>query len=297
MPCYRPMDCWRQPGALKPGEKRIVFSRHDPIATPLTVPCGQCIGCRLERSRRWAVRIMHEASLHDANSFLTLTYSPENVPTDGSLRVEDFQNFMKRLRRGSSSPLRFFHCGEYGETTRRPHYHCCLFGEDFRSDRELVKRTERGDSLFESPRLTETWGLGHAWIGDLTFESAAYVARYCLKKITGDKAEAHYQGRRPEYVTMSRRPGIGAPWLLQDRNLFETYRDDTVIMRGREMMPPPAYDKLLEKIDPALFARVKKSRSEEAGDFYDSPDNYSGRLVVREEVKESTAENCLKRKI
>ncbi|QKI28925.1 VP4 [Kummerowia striata gokushovirus] len=295
MPCYCPLSAWRE-RAPAPGAKgTITFGRREgfyDLAEPLHLPCGQCIGCRLERSRRWAVRLMHESTLHDRNSFLTLTYDDDRVPKDGSLNVQDFQLFMKRLRRGSSSPLRFFHCGEYGEQTARPHYHAILFGEDFSDDREVYRTTPQGDRLYNSRRLSEVWGLGHAVIGDVTFESAAYVARYCLKKVTGDKAEAHYGGRKPEYVTMSRRPGIGAGWF--DRFSAETYRDDSVVMRGKEMMPPPFYDKLLERIDPVLFERVKRERTT-AQEAQDADPNWLRRLRDRCAVKTQTINSTLKR--
>lgn len=302
MPCFRPLDCWRQPGSLKPGEARIVFSRHDQAAQPLTVPCGQCIGCRLERSRRWAVRLMHENQMHERSSFLTLTYDDDHVPLNGSLKFEDFQLFMKRLRRGSSGPLRFFHCGEYGERTSRPHYHCILFGEDFSGDRVFLKKNGRGESLYSSRRLCELWEKGaleQQTIGDVSFESAAYVARYCLKKVTGPGAEAHYAGRAREYVTMSRRPGIGAGWF--EKFSSDVYPSDSVVVRGREMLPPPFYDRLLEKVDPALFARVKRERRAAGPDTaeYEVWREFLGgeRLAVKEEVKSQTVRNALKRSI
>lgn len=293
MPCYKPMDCWRQLGHLKAGEPRIVFTKHQREATPLTIPCGQCIGCRLERSRRWAVRLMHESQQHPKSSFLTLTYDQEHVPPDMSLRIDDFQKFMKRLRRGSSSPLRFFHCGEYGETTQRPHYHVCLFGEDFSSDREHIRDNSRGEPLYASRRLSETWGLGsyeQQIIGDLTFESAAYVARYCLKKITGSQADAHYGARTPEYVTMSRRPGIGAEWYSHFAS--EVFPSDSVVIKRAdsyvEMLPPPFYDKLLEKADPVLFKKIKRERKRSAEKLADGHDSRSRRLMDREICKTQT---------
>lgn len=295
MPCYKPLSAWRVSAGA--GKSRIYFSKDEgnfwDTREGIDLPCGQCIGCRLERSRRWAVRIMHEAQMHEASCFITLTYSDEHVPRNGSLDVRDFQLFMKRLRRGSSGPLRFFHCGEYGDQTARPHYHACLFGEDFLSDRQLLKANKQGDPLYVSDKLSEAWGLGHANFGALTFESAAYVARYCLKKISGAKAADHYGDRKPEYVTMSRRPGIGATWFARFGK--EVYPSDSTVMRGKEMMPPPFYDKLLEKTDPLLFAEVKAKRISEAGDFYDNPDNRSGRLLVREEVKQQTVKNTLRR--
>ena len=311
MQCLRPLSAWRQPSTENNGKSTIVFGRQHlenyDVATSLDLPCGQCINCRLERSRRWAVRIMHESQLHEKNSFLTLTYDNDKLPSGGTLRVEDFQLFMKRLRRGSSSPLRFFHCGEYGcddpetclqpgcQHTARPHYHAIIFGENFSHDRQLYKTTKRGDQLFNSPSLSDTWGLGHAVIGNLSFESAAYVARYCLKKITGDDAEAHYKGRKPEYVTMSRRPGIGADWY--DKYKKEVYPSDSVVMRGREMLPPPYYDKLLEKSDPALFDKIKRERTNAAKDFADSEDSRSRRLIDRRIVKEQTIQKTLRRSV
>lgn len=235
--------------------------------------------------------------MHEASSFITLTYDNEHVPKDGSLNVRDFQLFMKKLRRGSSVPLRFFHCGEYGDENLRPHFHACLFGEDFLADRVFLKNNPRGEPLYGSRRLYEAWGKGafeQQTIGALTFESAAYVARYCLKKVTGPRAVSHYGDRKPEYVTMSRRPGIGSAWML--RFGAETYASDSVVMRGREMMPPPFYDKLLQKTDPFLFESIKDERERQGRFQKASPDRTYERLRVREEVKEQTIKNALKRK-
>ncbi|AZL82965.1 replication initiator protein [Apis mellifera associated microvirus 18] len=243
---------------------------------------------------------MHELQTHERASFLTLTYDDDHVPKDGSLNVKHFQDFMKRLRRGCSSPLRFFHCGEYGEENARPHYHCILFGEDFMSDRVPYKKTPLGHQIYVSPRLSEVWGNGaleQQHIGDVTFESAAYVARYCLKKITGPSAQEHYQGRKPEYVTMSRRPGIGAHWY--SRFSKEVYPSDSVVLRRKnsciEMRPPDFYDKLLEKADPKLFAQIKRERSVAATEAANHPDQRSRRLLDREAVKKATIDQTLKR--
>lgn len=297
MPCFKPLSAWSYYSS-EDGKRKIAFGRHDSVDTAKTLdlPCGQCIGCRLERSRRWAVRLMHEASLHEKNSFLTLTYDEKHVPLDGSLNVKHFQDFMKRLRKASDAPLRFFHCGEYGERRGRPHYHCILFGEDFILDRKEIEPTQSGLPQFESEALSETWGMGRCTIGEVTFESAAYVARYCLKKITGKDAEDHYEGKKPEYVTMSRRPGIGKGWV--DKWGFDNiYRADHVIMRERSMLPPPFYDKLLERVDPELFKKIKRHRSRDAKSFGESQETSSPRLMVREEVQQKTISQSLKRGI
>ena len=234
MPCFSPLSGCYSSIVNPSGKRSVVFevSKADISKGIVQVPCGRCIGCRLERSRQWAVRCVHEAQLHKDNCFITLTYSPENVPKDSSLHLEHFQKFMKRLRKYiftevqkvnflismmsvdtgrvigyvPSQGVRFFHCGEYGELLSRPHYHACLFGFDF-SDKVLWS-TRGGVRLYRSKVLEKLWTFGFSTIGDVTFESAAYVARYCTKKITGDEADKHYNGRSPEYVTMSRRPCI-----------------------------------------------------------------------------------------
>lgn len=255
----------------------------------MTLPCGQCVGCRLERSRKWAVRCFHEASLHDENSFVTLTYSPESVPVDGSLDVRTFQLFMKRLRKKfSSSRIRFFHCGEYGAEFGRPHYHVLLFGFDF-PDKRFYK-TANGHKLFTSDILDRVWGLGSCFIGDVSFESSAYVARYIMKKVTGDAAFDHYVGWHlltgeqvriaPEYVTMSRRPGIGAGWIDAFSDIV--YRDDSVVINGVEMKPPKFYDQRYELDFPADFKRVRAARLAASREHVD--DQTPARLKVRERV-------------
>lgn len=255
MPCFHPLKAWRGRKRGPSGKTAIVFKQEDSCGVEVTLPCGQCIGCRLERSRQWAVRCMHESQLHEDNCFITLTYSDSYIPASGSLVKRDFQLFCKRLRKRVGS-FRFFHCGEYGESLQRPHYHACIFGLDF-FDKKLY--TERdGIKLYESPLLNEVWGLGFATVGALTFESAAYVARYCVKKVTGEGADDHYGDLEPEYVTMSRRPGIAAGWFQKFGN--EVYPSDEVISRGHACKPPRFYDVRLEAESPDVFDAVKRKR-------------------------------------
>lgn len=242
----------------------------------LELPCGQCVGCRLERSRQWAVRCLHEASLHEDNCFVTLTYSEENIPDDGSLDKRHWQLFAKRLRKRLGS-FRFFHCGEYGERLARPHYHACLFGLNF-PDRKYYKDVGAKARLDTSDLLDDIWGLGFCTVGDVTFESAAYVARYVMKKVTGKEADSHYDGLQPEYVTMSRRPGIASDWFRKWSN--EVYPSDEVIVRGHPCRPPRFYDNLLEAGEPSVFDAVKRKRVAEIGDH--AEDLTPERLKVRE---------------
>jgi len=283
--CFHPLKGYLR--ISKDGVRSVVFGVHGGYRDkPVSVPCGQCIGCRLERSRQWAIRCAHEASLHERNCFITLTFDDEHIPSDRSLDVRTFQLFMKRLRKRFGDGIRFFHCGEYGETFGRPHYHACLFNFDF-EDKVLFKES-RGNRLYISESLRELWPFGFSIIGDVTFQSAAYVARYIIKKITGAMAEERYSlvdkvtGElhqiKPEYTTMSRRPGIGALWYERFRE--DVYPSDFVVMNGKKMKPPKYYDRQYEVEYPSDFEVVKQRRTEK--NRKRKGDNVPERLQVRE---------------
>lgn len=282
MPCYHPLEAWR---GRKGG---VVFDKSESCGARIQLPCGQCIGCRLERSRQWAVRCMHEASLHDENSFITLTYADEHLPSDGSLQKKDFQDFMKRLRwRYRDRSIRYFQCGEYGEQLARPHYHACLFGFDF-PDKVLWKRSAGGVRLWTSEVLASLWPFGFSTVGAVTFDSAAYVARYVLKKFNGEDAAEHYArvnlltGElvvvQPEYVCMSRRPGIARGWIERFRNEVEC--SDSVVVRGFECKPPRYYDEVSKAADLSAFEVRKSERMRKA--LVHAADQVPERLRVRE---------------
>lgn len=292
MVCYHPLTAYRTAG----GE--IIFNAQKPcIVEKLSLPCGQCVGCRLERSRQWAIRCVHEATLHKENSFITLTYNDENLPERSQLVLKHWQNFAKRLRK-SSGPFRFYHCGEYGETTGRPHYHACLFGLDF-PDKQLWKMNN-GVPLYVSEKLNKVWGMGYCVIGDVTFESAAYVARYIMKKVNGKNAEDHYSRidsdtgeiykLKPEYTTMSRRPGIAAGWFKKWKD--DVYPHDRVVIRGKEMRPPKFYDRIYEITNPIEFEEIKYKRHEAAQKHVDN--NTPERLEVRKAVQEARLNNLVR---
>lgn len=278
MACYSPISGFRAPGGSVTFDRNVGF-----VDLPVTVSCGRCVGCRLERSRQWAVRCVHEAQMHDANCFLTLTYDDEHLPEDGSLDVKHWQDFAKRMRKRGIK-FRYFHCGEYGEENARPHYHAAIFGYGFHGDRKPWIQS-RENTLYRSALLEGLWTYGHSSIGELTFQSAAYVARYVMKKVTGDQAEDHYQGRKPEYTTMSRRPGIGATWLAKFKN--DVYPNDQVISNGRPAKPPKFYDSRLEASSPDIHAIIKRQRRERGGSR--PHDNTPERLRVREQVQEERA--------
>lgn len=297
MACYKPLAAW-QSNKTDPttGKSRIRFS---PPLNPkkgfkyINLPCGRCIGCRLERSRQWAIRCVHEASLYEENCFLTLTFSEKYINSTAELRKSDFQKFMKRLRKeNKGKKIRFFHCGEYGEKSGRPHHHVILFNHDFK-EKEFRGLTKQGHKRYISPEVDKLWRdkktkepLGLHEIGEVTFESAAYVARYCCKKQeeNGLKKKGRIQrkdGRTSEYVTMSRKPGIAREWLRKyQESVFP--HDYVVIRGGMKCKPPKYYTNQYELTEPGSHGIIKDRRLKFA---MQSVDNTSERLKQREQVK------------
>lgn len=288
MTCYHPIPAYqdREPNAN--GRRPLNFRER--TARPVTVACGNCIGCRLERSRQWALRLQHENQLHELSSFITFTYSPENEPEGRTLVKAHFQNFMKRLRKAHKAPIRFFMCGEYGETTQRPHYHALLFGIDF-ADKKPHSITPSGEKTYTSETLENHWGLGHCLIGSVTPESINYVSSYILKKVTGEQADDHYTTvnldtgelyrRLPPYITMSNRPGIGHDWFA--RYASDVFPSDNAIDRGKALGVPRYYTKLHLRKSPEIEDALKATRKRKA--LAQRSNNSPERLAVRKAVK------------
>ncbi len=291
MPCFHPIEAWRTSELTSNGKNKIAFRKSITHAniTALKLPCGRCIGCKLDRSLSWAIRCVEEAQLHEQNSFITLTYSDEHLPHDGSLIKSHFQDFMKRLRKYiSPSKVRYYMCGEYGENFTRPHFHACLFGITF-PDLELFKE-EEGILLFSSEILETIWGKGFVTIGEMTFETAAYTARYIAKKITGDQADEHYTTScpitgalihlEPEYNTMSRKPGLARDWY--EKYQSDVYPSDFLIHQGKTVKVPRYFDNLYEAEGNDL-EQLKRERKIRAKRF--AKDNTPERLATREKIK------------
>ncbi len=223
MTCYSPIDTWiHTHKKTELGKNLLVFTYNPKICSQPTpdmqVPCGKCIGCKLQKSKEWSVRCMHEASLHWNNCWLTLTLNDDYLytrPNPYSLQRgtdSEITKFLKRLRKKYGEGIRYFYCAEYGETCYfcnkseyacqcenyhpwrgRPHYHVCIFNHDF-DDKRLYKQIN-GKSHYNSESLDKLWtdpttqkNMGYATISDLTYDSCAYTARYTTKKITGPMA-------------------------------------------------------------------------------------------------------------
>jgi hypothetical protein len=282
MPCFHPKTAFRTDN----GE--IVFAERGKIDKILMLPCGQCIGCRLERSRQWAIRCIHEAQMHEQNCFITLTYNDENIQHD--LIYSHFQKFIRALRKKTGKKIRYYMAGEYGSETGRPHFHACLFGHDFKN-KTPIKKLADNTFLYRSPELETLWPYGFSSIGAVTFESAAYVARYIMKKITGLNAEDRYWSVNPmtgeavkitpEFNRMSLKPGIGQPWL--DKYMSDIYPNGTCYIRNQKMKPPRFYEKKFAKLKPYDYEDLQYERYLKS----DPTESHPDRLDVREQVTKS----------
>lgn len=231
---------------------------------PIDVPCNKCRGCRLAKAAEWGVRCHHESQMHEYNSFITLTYNDEHLPSNFSVDPRTFELFMKRLRKSiEPKEIRFFGCGEYGGKTFRPHYHSIIFGHDF-PDKRLHGYTKRGHPIFTSAALQKVWTYGFSSIGAVNWRTAAYTARYTLKKIndedklpagakTWDDVRVHkaaYYDRvhprsgqlvtvQPEFLRMSRMPGIGKAWAQQFKS--DWFPHDFIVLDGKKFPVPKFY--------------------------------------------------------
>ncbi|WNK13737.1 MAG: replication initiator protein [Microvirus sp.] len=290
------------------------------------LPCGQCIGCRLERSRQWAIRCVHQAQLSHSSCFITLTYDDQHLVSQ-SLIHRDFQLFMKRLRKFASkkknkmnltskfalglgtiepetrpqaeSQITYYMAGEYGSKNRRPHYHACLFNFNF-IDKIYYSTTKSKSKIYTSHLLTKLWGKGFTTIGDVNIQSAAYIARYIINKITGKNASQHYQHVNqetgeitdllPEYNRMSLKNPIGKDWLK--RYSSDVYPEGLVHTRSGIAKSPRAYDKWFSKLDEGTHGEMKKRRAEEARQYLH--DNTPRRLEAKERVKRAQLNQLLR---
>lgn len=212
------------------------------------------MSCRLAKAQDWATRVHHEASQHDDNSFVTLTFADEFLPSDRSVRVRHVQLFMKRLRKAlGHERVRYLACGEYGDRYLRPHYHLILFGF-CPSDLVPWRKSSSGFIVSRSAFLEKVWPYGHVEVGTVTTQSAGYVARYVTKKVTGEGAGDHYTRIQaetgfpwqvePEFLVMSRRPGIGQAWYSEFGG--DAFPSDFVIVEGTKRPVPRYYKKRLD---------------------------------------------------
>lgn len=310
MPCFHPLQAWYGTELTAKGKRKLVFKvrsaaklpnvyRYFPFLNPklepdAKVPCGRCIGCRLEKARQWAMRAVLESHLYDHCYSLTLTYDDANLARycpDGGLHHEEFQKFMKRYRKMFGSEIRYFMCGEYGDRHGRPHFHAIIFNHKLPDLR--FHKMSGAYPLYTSKALSRIWNRGYCAVGNMSFESAGYIARYHTKvhkgqheKMIGgfcDIKTGEFHKKRQEYSQASRRPGLGGDWFKQFKS--DCYPKDFVTVRGIKMKPPKYFDYLYEKVDETALALVKERRRKHVNNQSFIDDNTPERLAQREYVK------------
>lgn len=286
MSCYHPMYCAYQglSASGKPQYKILgAWTGVKNHPQDISVPCGHCIGCRLDKSREWADRMMLELDHSKTAVFLTLTYDQDHVPiamlNDDSepfytLCKRDFQLFMKRLRKYfSGKEIRFYAAGEYGDHTFRPHYHAILFGIDTADFPDLVRFGSNpfGQPYYTSDILARLWSNGFVSLAPVSWQTCAYVARYCTKKLDGDLSILYaYRNCVPPFALMSRRPGIAGYYAVDHPELLsesKQYVSDLNGLKKITKVSTPKY--LFEKLEltnPSLYYKIKSDRARFARD-------------------------------
>jgi len=240
------------------GKRPIVFNRSQADYSgyagkvEVDVPCGKCEGCRADKALSWAVRCANEASLHQQNCFITITYDDYHLPKDGKISKDQLRTFLNEIR-SHKKEIRYYACGEYGSKTNRPHYHACIFGTDFKGGHEYAI----DDQLYGITEIDKLWGQGKVSIAGFTMATACYVAGYVGKK-AGKNEEESFQ-------IMSTRPGIGFNWLR--KYWPDVVATNSVVLEGREYPVPPQYIRWCEENMDNELLSVKIDRTKRFADM------------------------------
>lgn len=286
MSCNAPIRAFQLMAKNSEGKNVILFNEKDVrgknyIETEL--PCGRCMGCRIEKARSLAIRCMHESEMFEFNCCLTLTYDDDHIDEDHSLRPDDWKTFIHNLRQTDEGfqevicpddkirrPIRYIQTGEYGDIDQRPHHHAMLFNYDF-IDKQYLYTSDAGQRYYESQRLEELWPHGIAHISEVNSSAANYICRYCTKKIIEEIEETKYQRINentgeiyevlPEYSTKSNRPGLGRFWL--DKYGKETFDRGYLYSNGHKAAIPKYYERIMETINPCSVYKVKMDKKKE----------------------------------
>lgn len=256
----------------------------------MLIPCGQCIGCKIQKRQDWATRIEMEAKTWPKESvwFVTLTYDNEHIPgvnhetgevvrgamylrrkkepelaVNQTLWYEDIQNFLKRLRKAYSGQLRYFVAGEYGEKTGRPHYHMILFG--YQPEKLKPYSKVKPDEYMVDSRITRCWGLGIHNLINPTQGGYSYVAGYVTKKFDDETLEHIKNGLRPPFAQMSRDPGLGYKYYQEHKD--EIWKKGYIQLDNGKRASIPRYFQEMQRIeDPRILWELKKQNQQRAID-------------------------------
>lgn len=290
IPCYHPLiaEVDYERDVFDKAKKKLHFvsypiSLDDAFSSSnhLLIPCGQCMGCRLEYSRQWANRMMMELDSHEDAWFVTLTYNDEHLPLSANpatgevvatLRKRDVQLFMKRLRKHRPGvKIRYFCSGEYGDKGKRPHYHLIIYGLKL-DDLVYYKHSEeiKGKyfNYYLSPFLEKIWSdengqIGWVVVAEVAWETCAYTARYVMKKLKGEQADVYSTlGIEPPFALMSRKPGLGSQYYHDHPDMYNSPLVSMPTVRGGIQFAPPKYiDSLFAEEFPVTFDEIQEIRT------------------------------------
>lgn len=318
MSCYHPLIGYRSDTIGDNGKKKvkIISLREDETIDDFKslgaflIPCGKCIGCRLDYSRRWADRMMLELETAEKGIFVTLTYDNEHIHINddscfGTLEKRDCQLFMKRLRKQFKERIRFFIAGEYGEQTLRPHYHAIIYGIGLSDIDDCIPfgRNDLGQSYYISEKFQKIWSLGNVLLADVSWKTCAYVARYVVKKQTGENKKI-YEIRNviPEFCLMSRRPGIGAEYLEKNPDCLDLKSINLSTPQGGvKISIPKYYLKKYQSTNPLEYVKMMEERRKFACDNnlleLQGTDKYFEQYLRTKEENKIGKMKALKRKV
>jgi len=271
MCCFHPFPAWRRSDDTKldfvENSKNAKYHTGDMFM----LPCGQCQGCLIDRANDWATRCYCENKTSTDSCYVTFTYNDENLPKDRSLNKKDMTDFWKRLRYyNPNAKIRYIYCGEYGDELERPHYHAIIY--NYRpKDLKFYKYNYNEDKLFTSKTLKKIWGKGFVIIGDVTYQSSAYVTRYVTKKIFGKHAEEHYQGKVKEFIETSRNGGIGIQYWEENKKEIIKNRGLYIKIKNKAKLKniPKYYMKKLKEENLEMFEEIQFERMEKANETWE----------------------------
>lgn len=206
------------------------------------IPCQHCFNCKINKSKMWAVRCLFESYVHNYNYFITLTYDDEHlnfkdnnlIDLTGEIRTcptlvkSDVQKFIKRLRK-KGYQFKYFLSGEYGDKTKRPHYHMLMFSDTKINDLVYLSKNKDNDFYFNSNQIRSIWKHGNIVIANFSPKTAAYTARYTLKKLYGDEKKSlmEFRSLEPEFMLCSKKPPIGWTYFYENKDNF--LKTDTLV--------------------------------------------------------------------
>lgn len=261
--------------------KRIY--KYAPTEDGLLVPCGKCTQCRIRKASEWAIRCEHEIEDWQHTSFVRLSYDDEHLPQDRGVHKRELQLFIKRLRKRLATPIKHLSCGEYGEQTERPHYHCLIFGygrrwayngDDVLHYHPCFRWNGKVYDVLRGP-LTDCWDKGQITIGSASAQSARYIAGYALKSNVGyfkygknehgKLVRLHHDGRPGSFILVSR--GIGRGHL--DRNADQYRRTLTLRKNGKDIGLPRQYHRWLETTTEEL-AQLASAKNRDKEEYWRS---------------------------